>query len=184
MKRLDLIGRRKGRLVVVGFSHSHTQPSGQKRAMWRVKCDCGTEKIIATSNLTHGNTVSCGCKLKEGNHRKPVGEASFNAVYAAYVNRAKSHKKQLPFTLSKEQFRAFVDAPCHYCGASSSCESLSKPTANGAYARNGIDRVDSLKGYVLENCVPCCKTCNLMKRDMSYSEFIDHVKRICSYASC
>jgi len=178
MKRLDLSGYRKGRLVVLGYSHSHTQPSGQKRAMWRVKCDCGVEKVLCTSNLTHGNTVSCGCKLKEGNHRKPVGEASFNAVYRAYTERAKNHKKQLAFSLTKDEFRALTDAPCHYCGALNSCESKAKPSANGAYIRNGIDRLNSDVGYVLSNCVSCCKTCNIMKRDMPYDVFLAQIERI------
>ena len=178
MKRLDLSGYRKGRLVVLSYSHSHTQPSGQKRAMWHVKCDCGTQKVISTANIVHGNTVSCGCKLKEGNHKKPTGEASFNAVYKAYVDRAKNHKKQLVFSLTKDEFRALTDAPCHYCGALNSCTSKAKPTSNGSYTRNGIDRVNSNEGYVLSNCVSCCKTCNLMKRDLPYDVFMDQVERI------
>jgi hypothetical protein len=178
MKRLDLSGHRKGRLVVLGYSHSHVQPSGQKRAVWRVKCDCGTEKLISTANLTHGNTVSCGCKLKEGNHRKPVGEASFNAVYRSYVDRAKNHRKNLVFSLTKDEFRTLTDAPCHYCGAVNSCASMARPTSNGAYIRNGIDRINSSLGYVLPNCVSCCKTCNIMKRDLPYDVFLAQIRRI------
>ena len=178
MKRLDLAGHKKGRLTVLGYSHSHTQPSGQKRAMWRVKCDCGTEKTLSTSNLTHGNIVSCGCKLKEGNNRKPPGEASFNAVYRSYADRAKNHKKRLVFELTKDEFRTLTDAPCHYCGAISSCESKAKPSSNGSYVRNGIDRLNSDIGYILPNCVSCCKTCNIMKRELPYDAFMGQIERI------
>lgn len=183
MKRLDLIGFRKGRLTVTDFSHSHEQPSGQKRAMWKVVCDCGVEKVISTSNLTHGNTVSCGCKLREGNHRKDHGEASFNHKYGAYEARARTHKKKLAFDLTKDEFRTLVSAPCHYCGVVDSCNAKAKPTSNGAFASNGIDRLDSSVGYVLSNCVPCCKTCNLMKRDLPYAQFFEHLKRILNHAS-
>lgn len=29
--------------------------------MWLCKCDCGQTAIVETSNLTTGNTKSCGC---------------------------------------------------------------------------------------------------------------------------
>jgi hypothetical protein len=182
MKRLDLIGFRKGRLTVIDFSHSHVQPSGQKRAMWKVVCDCGAEKVISTSNLTHGNTVSCGCKLREGNHKKEAGVASFNHKYAAYANRAKSHRKGIKFDLSVDEFRELTDAPCHYCGVAFSSVVKAKPTSNGAYVSNGIDRLDSDKGYYLGNCVPCCTICNLMKRDIPYEQFLAHIERMYNHA--
>ena len=182
MKRLNLIGFRKGRLVVTNFSHSHVQPSGQKRAMWNVRCDCGAEKIISTSNLTHGNTVSCGCKLREGNHTKPSGVASLNHKYAAYAARAKTHKKQLSFELTLDEFAFLTSSPCHYCGIVGASATKAKPTSNGAYVSNGIDRKDSNLGYTLKNCVPCCPICNLMKRDLPYKDFLAHVERIHRYA--
>lgn len=37
---------------------------------------------------------------------------------------------------------------------------------------NGVDRVDSSRGYDKENIVPCCKICNRSKSDMSESDFI------------
>ena len=184
MKRLDLIGFRKGRLTVTDFSHSHIQPSGQKRAIWKAICDCGVEKLISTSNLTHGNTVSCGCKLREGNRKKDYGEASFNHKYNSYEARARTHKKKLVFELTKDQFRTLVAAPCHYCGAVGSCNTKARPTSNGAFTSNGIDRLDSSVGYVLSNCVSCCKICNLMKNDLAYDQFFLHLKRILSHASC
>ena len=182
MKRLDLVGFRKGRLTVTAFSHSHVQPSGQKRAMWKAVCDCGVEKIISTSNLTHGNTVSCGCKLREGNHKKEVGVASFNHKYASYVNRAKSHRKGIEFNLTLDEFRRLTKAPCHYCGVPFSSATKARKNSNGAYVSNGIDRLDSDKGYYLGNCVPCCTACNLMKRDIPYEQFLAHIERIHNHA--
>ena len=52
MKRLDLTGTKIGELTVIGYSHSHVQPSGQKRAVWDVVCSCGIKKKISTANLT------------------------------------------------------------------------------------------------------------------------------------
>ena len=46
---------------------------------------------------------------------------------------------------------------------------------------NGLDRIDSSKGYSSENTVPCCKYCNTAKNTMSVNEFMEWVKRIYSY---
>jgi hypothetical protein len=186
MKRLDLAGKRKGKLVVIGYSHSHTQPSGQKRAVWDAVCDCGNKTQISTSNFTHGSTVSCGCYFNEiiasGANKKSFGEATFNSKYLSYKARAKSHRKKLSFTLTKEQFRALITAPCYYCGEVGYSTYKSKPTANGNFPSNGIDRIDSNLGYDIENCVPACGLCNKMKLDLSYDDFITHLKRIVNYA--
>lgn len=57
----DLTGQRFGRLVAI-------EEAGRNKfgkAIWKCKCDCGTEKIISSINLTSGNTQSCGCLHKE-----------------------------------------------------------------------------------------------------------------------
>jgi hypothetical protein len=182
MKRIDLTGHKKGRLTVLSFSHSHVQPSGQKRAVWNVVCECGTTKKMSTANLTSGATISCGCYKSEGLNKKEHGVSSFNHKYGGYKARARLHKKNIPFDLTKEEFKAIVLQNCHYCGIESSSVVMAKPTANGAFVSNGIDRVDSSKGYVKENCVPCCTRCNWMKNEMPYEDFLLHIKRIFNYA--
>lgn len=183
MKRKDLTGKRKGRIVITSYSHSYVQPSGQKRAMWDFLCDCGNSGKISTTNFTHGQTISCGCFKKEGLNRKPFGMAAFNSKYAGYRIRAKNHKKNLEFSLTREQFRILIESPCHYCGVINSCNFYGKKSNNGNYVSNGIDRIDSNIGYVIENCVPCCTMCNKMKLDLPYNVFFDHIKRILNHAS-
>lgn len=43
---------------------------------------------------------------------------------------------------------------------------------------NGIDRIDSTKGYSADNCVPCCSKCNRMKLDHSIEDFKNHISKI------
>jgi hypothetical protein len=43
---------------------------------------------------------------------------------------------------------------------------------------NGIDRIDSDKGYTSNNTVSCCKTCNFAKNELTTQEFYDWVQRI------
>ena len=44
--------------------------------------------------------------------------------------------------------------------------------------RNGIDRIDSSKGYSVDNCVPCCAKCNYAKHDLSIDDFKNHIEKI------
>lgn len=56
MKRINLTGKRFGRLLVVGL-HSITN----HKPRWKCKCDCGSALDVNGSNLKTGTTKSCGC---------------------------------------------------------------------------------------------------------------------------
>jgi len=43
---------------------------------------------------------------------------------------------------------------------------------------SGLDRVDSSRGYVHGNVVPCCGECNYAKQDLSVDDFLASVARI------
>lgn len=53
---------------------------------------------------------------------------------------------------------------------------------SGLFA-HGIDRVDNSVGYTIENCVPCCTSCNFMKGKMTKDDFIEKVSQIAGCAS-
>ena len=52
------------------------------------------------------------------------------------------------------------DKPCHYCGANT---------------ENGVDRKNNDLGYINENVVPSCASCNASKGTMSYEDFTKKV---------
>lgn len=61
----DRTGERHGRLVVVELAGYKTQPSGQKKTLWRCVCDCGNEVTVMASSMQSKGTQSCGCLAKE-----------------------------------------------------------------------------------------------------------------------
>ena len=66
-RRDDLVGRRFGRLTVVG-------DSGQRRGTnvyWSCRCDCGGERLATRQQLVSGTAQSCGCLPRAG--RKAAG---------------------------------------------------------------------------------------------------------------
>lgn len=92
-----------------------------------------------------------------------------SCMYKLYTKSAA--KRQIEFTLNKEDFIKLLMLPCAYCGKIPLNES----------DRNGLDRVDNTKGYILDNVVPCCFDCNQMKGKKSVEHFLSHVKNIMLY---
>jgi len=63
MKVKDISGECFGRWTVLGFAG--TDPK-TRNSMWRVRCSCGTEKVLSKSLLTRTRVPSrsCGCGVK------------------------------------------------------------------------------------------------------------------------
>lgn len=63
MRNNDLTGKKFGRLTVIKRDEDRIQPSGQHKARWLCKCDCGNPNLISVDgyNLKSGHTKSCGC---------------------------------------------------------------------------------------------------------------------------
>ena len=170
MKKLDLIGKHFGRWAVIERANSR-QEGNHKSGYWLCRCGCGNLKEVRASNLSSGQSEGCGCKnkLKEG-------ESQFNILLSEYRQR-NAGKRGLTFDLNKEQFKALVFSNCYYCGAVPN-QVRKRATANGICVYNGIDRLDNSKGYIISNCVSCCKLCNSMKSKLSKEDFLQHIKKI------
>lgn len=87
-------------------------------------------------------------------------DTSLPPRYLSYLKRANA--KKVAFDLTVEQFEDMCDRDCVYCGDTGF----------------GIDRIDSKKGYTLDNCVPSCTMCNMMKYTYSEHTFIKHITKI------
>lgn len=57
---LDLIGKRFGKLVVIEKTDLRTTGKSGN-IIWKCKCDCGNETLVAGNHLTSEHTSSCGC---------------------------------------------------------------------------------------------------------------------------
>lgn len=167
---INEIDNRYDRLTVL--QRQETDKFGN--ALWLCQCDCGNTIITRGSHLRSGRTKSCGCLHREillKIHTKPLGVSAFN--HALSIMKTTAQKRNLVWNLSDEQAKELMDANCYYCGAipangnSERCHNI----FNGVYLYNGIDRIDNTQGYVKNNVVSCCKTCNYAKRDMPLGVF-------------
>ena len=151
-------------------------------------CRCGATRRIRASWLKANGSWRCrkcasliGASMVRGkpaHNRLPGDEGSLNDLYARYAKGAAG--RQLAYTISKSEFREITKQPCHYCGTKPSKAWARRKGNATPYLYNGLDRLDSALGYELQNVVACCATCNYMKQDLTFEEFIKQVALICS----
>ena len=70
MAFIDLSGQKFGKLTVLYRVADHISKNGNRRVVWRCKCECGNETDVMALNLTRNHTLSCGCSRVDG--RKPL----------------------------------------------------------------------------------------------------------------
>lgn len=68
-KRIDLIGKRFGKLVVVSYSRTQKEKCGATRAIWNCQCDCGNTIEVKAGLLANGKVKSCGCLKHERSYK-------------------------------------------------------------------------------------------------------------------
>lgn len=173
MFHISEIGNVYGHLTVLEYAGTKYRSATNKKtatSLWLCRCTCGRthcpgKVVVLGPSLRSGRTRSCG-------HRGNP-DVAFNAIYLNY--KGKARRRNLPFQLTKEEFRILTQANCYYCGAppASRCK-----TSFCSYTYNGIDRKNSALGYTIENCVPCCGTHNKMKSDMSVEKFLAEIEKV------
>lgn len=174
----NLVGRKFAKLLVL--DEYRKIPRNKKNTFstyWLCLCDCGKSKFINAFSLKRGNALSCGsCKTPDITEWSgPRG--CFRGHYSAYKGRAKDNKWEFDLTL--EDFRKIVTKPCHYCNIE---YSLVKKDKNKLIKCCGIDRLDNSIGYIKDNVVPACHTCNRMKLKMSKKEFLSWITKIYNHS--
>ena len=102
--------------------------------------------------------------LLNNENKKQSPELQYN-VYMRTANI-----KNLTFELSFDEYYEIVKKECYYCGEFSENKTI-----------NGIDRKDQSNGYLLDNCVPCCEMCNMMKKSLNEKIFLQRIEHILLY---
>ncbi len=130
------------------------------------------EKRKAYRESKHGQTVSAAAHRKAYAANKNKILAQNRAWRQTLKGRLSSYRKAAekrgyPWELSDEQFAAFWEAPCEYCG--------------DEIKTVGIDRTDNTRGYVVDNVKACCSTCNKMKMTLTEQEFVGKLHQILNH---
>lgn len=178
--KTDLSGLRIGFLTI----ENPTNKVSSSGRVWESVCDCGNVVKIPNGTIRRaireGYQISCGkCEFAIVKNNVSKEEAAFNNLYSLYKGHAKL--RGLSFELTRDQFKNLTSSNCHYCGTKP-YQMKHNYSKAGKYMYNGIDRLNPEFGYILENCVPACGACNLMKQSMTEMEFYNHIKKIVEHS--
>lgn len=165
----EYIGKDFGCIHVdsIDLSQSH-----KNRLYFNCTCTiCNRKLKIRNDGLTNlkNNEKRVGCKKCMGIWRKQNFENKYKNLPPKDIRnkfthfRANAKVRNIPFLLTKEEVNTLCESKCFYCGKERCL---------------GIDRKDNSKPYIIENCVPCCGSCNQMKMDFEFNFFLNHVKQI------
>lgn len=181
MRLIDIEGEKFGKITVIEKSHKRST-NGQ--IFWKCVCECGNKNEVVGFALRYGRAKSCGkCPREPYNKNPDRQKVIWNKLYTYLKQRSKRYGK---IDINYEKFKEISILPCTYCGLDYS--NLAKDNAKGNRFHsdiivrfNGLDRIDSTKGYTNDNVVPCCKYCNVAKNDLTTKEYRDFIKRAYDY---
>lgn len=120
-------------------------------------------KIVIEDNIVNNKCVECYnsyCKIQNNRNPKDI----LLGRLSDYKKKCK--EKNIKWELTDEEAINYFNSKCNYC--------------NNLSSYNGIDRIDPEGYYIKENCVPCCKKCNIMKWNRNINDFLQIIKYILS----
>jgi hypothetical protein len=195
MKKIELTGKRFGRLIVLASAPRTYQ------TMWACICDCGKQVTVAGQYLREGHTKSCGCLRDElrptyAKHRDFSGVNNPRAIKAladngdnyipsnsVWYKRAASiyhsaKKRNIPLGFeSAMELAAYIKQI-----APEKCPCFEVPfveRGNGFSPWSpSIDKIDPKLGYIKNNIQIISMLANCMKRDATKEQLIQFSKWI------
>jgi|SRR5210317_1454266 len=173
----DLIGQIFHNLTVLERASSNRQGS----RTWLCECFCGNKKVFSTDHLTRKKSPvkSCGCQMhksgKDHHQWNGVGDIS-GGWWHDHVLRERTQgvRTKVPVEITKEEaWNLFLeqDRCCALTG-------LPLTIGTNRYNDASIDRIDSSRGYVLDNVQWVHKHVNFMKRTYSQEYFITMCRKV------
>ncbi len=126
---------------------------------------CALDKELFIYICEHISTYN---KLCEDGKLHPEVFHNYKTSYT--ICKRSASDRSIPFDITKDDYGFTTTNNCYVCGKNNSPEH-----------NNGLDRYNSKIGYTKDNIRSCCATCNYMKKDYDYQEFIEKCKKIYLY---
>lgn len=87
-------------------------------------------------------------------------------------------RRSLAFKISSQMHAPLAKSACHYCGAHPTHGASPRAESRQRVLLNGLDRLNSKKGYTSKNVVACCKHCNRAKLGRTVEDFVTHCRAV------
>lgn len=144
-KRLDLVGKRFGKLVVLNSEGLNAT----KNTLWRCKCDCGKEIVTTGTRLNRGKIRSCGCLIRPA-QKRAVTKHGMNGtkLYFAWS----SMKSRCDYKKNKS-YKNYGGRGIRYCEEWKHFEPFYEWAKESGYEESlSLDRIDVNGNYEPSNC--------------------------------
>jgi hypothetical protein len=159
------------------------------RTVYRCECKCGKFKDVDSCSLITGNTISCGCAIKNKVYSKPryrndkkqgVNSSIWRGhgeIGLTYFSRLKlnSIKREFEFSITIEYIWNLFLLQSKRCKLTNLL--LTPPIQQNKHTAS-LDRIDSSKGYIEGNVQWVHKDINFMKSDSEQKYFIELCKLV------
>jgi len=170
---INLVGKRFGRLLVIGRGEDRFNKKGHRILYWFCQCDCGNKKEIRTGHLNdkENSIKSCGCLTKENFvertrkvNIKKANQLGF-ADYDTFAERLKAGGEEVSRHPDEPEV---LQVKCKYCGKKFS------PKPNQAMERCRFIEGTSARENSLYCSTGCQKSCPLFyKTEKSYLNYMN-----------
>ena len=140
-KKLDLVGKRFGRLTVIEYAGVKNCSS-----QWKCRCDCGKIKTVRGANLTSGVTRSCGCLCGESHVTHDGSDTRLYRIWYGIIRRTEDS--------NRKEYANYGGRGIKMCPEWRSDFAVFREwaTLNGYNDSLSIDRIDPDGNYCPENC--------------------------------
>lgn len=171
--RQNLSGKKIGHLRVIKF----VSKFDSKNSGWLCKCICGKEVYKETNHLK--NNCSCGCQRNLAGSKSPrwTGyEEIHGRIWTVLMNNAK--RRDIKFDLKIEDVWSLFLKQNRKCALSGVDIWFPKTKREMSKSTASLDRIDSSKGYTIDNVQWVHKMVQVMKMAFDQTEFINMCQKI------
>lgn len=154
--------------------------SGYKGSKYKAKfrCSCGRVFSTVVDGLLRGHTKSCGCSKMKQNNVKWLGYMEISkSMFNRLLNNAKTRNITVQITIE--------DIWNQYIKQKRKCALSGQELIWGVFAHGdctaSVDRIDSSKGYTLDNIQIIHKDINKMKMNFAQDYFLQ-ICKMCTEA--
>lgn len=138
-KFVNITGNRYERMLVINYA-------GDRK--WLCRCDCGAEKLAASSDLKRGFIKSCGCLSKENTSR----------IFSTH-KKSKTPEYQIWFGMKKrcvnpksKSYKDYGGRGITVCDKWLKFEGFYEDMGERPSQKHSIERIDVNGNYELNNC--------------------------------
>lgn len=180
--RKDLIGYRTGQLTVIAEAESKRYDKTHIERRWLCQCECGDTTNLPTAVLTKSKVNTCGCAMRVVGNKNPrwKGHGEISASMWKQI-RGCGSARDLEFSITIEEIWDLFLKQGRRCALSGLELEFGSSNVKNRPTTASLDRINSSKGYVIENVQWLHKDVNRMKTDLDQIRFVD---LCCLIGSC